>query len=112
MCGTPARGARCPEHARPRQLADAKRRNAKTVAHGTKRAPFQRLRKQRLELAGGYCELRVDAGCTLAATSVHLDPSLGGNHDIATIDDVRAACAHCHGVIDGARASRGRRARP
>jgi hypothetical protein len=97
-CGRPSAGAYCAEHDQ-----DDARRNAKTRAHGVKRAHFQRLRAQRLELAGRFCELTIDADCTREATTVHLDPALEGNHDAATIDDVRAACLHCHGVVDGAR---------
>lgn len=102
-CGTPSDGARCPKHAAPIVAADNARRNAKTVAHGVKRAHFQRIRKQRLELTGFYCELRLP-GCTMNATTAHLDEKLEGNHDAATIDDVKSACLHCHGVADGARA--------
>jgi hypothetical protein len=103
-CGTPtSNGTRCEKHDR-----DDERRNAKTVDHGVKRSHFQRLRLRRIELADAHCELRVDERCTVTATTVHLDPALEGDHDAATIDDVRAACAHCHGVVDGGRASGGR----
>jgi hypothetical protein len=37
---------------------------------------------------------------------VHLDPSLEGNHHLATLDDIASACAHCHGVVDAPRASK------
>lgn len=103
-CGVPSKGTRCPVHERPRRVADDRRRNAKTVAHGVKRAHFQRLREERLALAGGFCELHLDRDCTTVATTVHLDEALAGDHDRATLDDVRAACAHCHGVKDGGRA--------
>lgn len=83
---------------------DDERRNTKTRAHGVKRSHFKTLRTQRLELAHDLCELRIDALCTITATSVHIDPALEGDHDNATLDDCRAACAHCHGVVDGARA--------
>jgi hypothetical protein len=49
----------------------------------------------------------VDEGCTEVATTVHLDPKLGGDHLRATITDVTSACAHCHGVVDGGRAQDG-----
>jgi hypothetical protein len=103
LCGRPSPGSRCPEHARPRYQADNRRRNAKTVAHGVKRSHFQRLRPERIALAGGFCELHVDRDCKQVATTVHIDSGLGGNHDEATIDDCRAACDHCHGVMDGRR---------
>lgn len=109
-CGKPSPGTRCEEHAAPRIAADNDRRSRKTVAHGVKRSHFQKLRAQRLVRSGGFCELHVDRDCTTLATTVHLDPRLEGNHDIATIDDVKAACAHCHGVTDGARAHSGTRA--
>jgi hypothetical protein len=105
-CGVPSTGTRCPKHERPRADADNRRRNAKTVAHGVKRAHFQRLREQRLEMTGGFCELQVDRGCTVLATTVHLREELRGDHGRATIDDVRAACRHCHGVTDGKRSRR------
>lgn len=103
VCGTPTEGSLCPTH---RREEDA-RRNAKTVAHGVKRAHFQRLRREVLTVSGGLCELRLN-GCTKTATTVHLDPRLDGNHDVATVDDCKAACARCHGVVDGGR-SRPRR---
>jgi hypothetical protein len=104
-CGKPGPGSYCARH----KPDDNARRNAKTVAHGVKRAHFQQLRPKVIAAAVGLCELRVDAGCTRIATTVHLHEELEGNHDIATIDDCDAACAHCHGVRDGAR-SKGRAA--
>lgn len=106
VCGRPSPAARCSAHALPVQRADDRRRNAKTVTHGVKRSHFQRLRRERLALARGLCELRVDRGCTTVATTMHLDERLAGDHDRATLDDVRAACAHCHGVTDGRRSVR------
>lgn len=103
LCGIPSLGTRCAKHERPRREADDARRNAKTVAHGVKRSHFQRLRRERIELARGLCEVSVDRDCTRVATSVHLDPRLKGDHDAAMLGDVRAACAHCHGVVDGRR---------
>jgi hypothetical protein len=96
---------RCGSHLAEFEARDNGRRNAKTVAHGVKRSHFQRLRRERLALARGVCELRL-RGCTVRATSVHLDPRLAGDHDRAALGDVRAACAHCHGVVDAKRASR------
>jgi hypothetical protein len=104
LCGRPGNGSRCAAHAQTRQQADSRRRNVKTVAHGVKRSHFRQLREQRLAQAGGFCELHVDRDCKRVATTVHIDASLAGDHDRATIDDCRAACDHCHGVIDGARA--------
>jgi hypothetical protein len=98
ICGVPAPGSYCAAH----QPDDNARRNAKTVAHGVKRAHFQRVRREVLAATGGLCELRLP-GCTTTATTVHLHPELAGNHDIATVADCDAACAHCHGVTDGRR---------
>lgn len=96
---------RCATHLAAFEQSDNRRRNEKTVRHGVKRAHFQRIRRERLRRAKGVCELRL-RGCKVRATTVHLDPRLAGNHDIATIDDVRAACDHCHGVVDGSRSKR------
>ncbi len=85
---------------------DNLRRAHKASAHGRTTARWRRLSKRRIKLAGGRCELQLP-GCTRVATSAHLDPRLQGNHRIATINEVRAACAQCHGRVDGAR-SRGR----
>ena len=101
-CGVPTEGTRCAKCAVPLELADSRRPNEKTVAHGVKRAHWQRVRVQRLALVGGYCELNLP-GCTKIATSVHLDAGFDGDHDSATIDDARASCAHCHGTLDGPR---------
>jgi hypothetical protein len=103
-CGKPSNGSYCPTH----KKADDHRRNAKTVAHGVKKAHFQRVRRQVLAATGGLCELR-HRGCTNAATTVHLDPELEGNHDLATVENCKAACSHCHGVEDGGRAAASRR---
>jgi hypothetical protein len=104
-CGKPSEGSHCPQH----QPDDNARRNAKTVEHGVKRSHFQKLRPLVFDAAGGLCEIRL-RGCTRVATTVHVDPALEGNHDIATLEDCQAACAHCHGVTDGARSSSSRRA--
>jgi hypothetical protein len=95
----------CPEHAR----ADNARRAAKSQAHGIPGQHWQRLRKQRLLYASRQCELHLDDGCTGTATTVHLDPQLDGDHNTATLEDLRAACSHCHGVADAPRAQDTRR---
>ena len=80
-----------------------RRRHAKALANGTKSRHWRQVRAARLALDNGACQLRVDHGCTRIATTVHLDPELRGNHRLATLDNTRSACRHCHGVIDGAR---------
>lgn len=67
---------------------------------------WERLRIAALERDGCMCRIRL-AGCTGTATTVHLDPRLGGNHAAATLEDLLSACAHCHGLVDGPRARRG-----
>lgn len=105
LCGGPRGRCGCSLRIADAKRSDSRRRNAKTRAHGVKRAHFQRLRSARLAYAGGLCELVVGRGCTRVATTVHLDPALEGAHDRATLDDVRAACRHCHGVVDGRRSA-------
>jgi 5-methylcytosine-specific restriction endonuclease McrA len=101
-CGTPTSGSRCPKHAAPRQAADSERRNAKRRVHRRTTAHWRRLRAAVLARDAHLCRLQL-AGCTTRATSVHLNPELGGRHDLAGPADCLSACAHCHGVIDGAR---------
>lgn len=94
-CGTPAAGDFCPQHdPHPR---------GRDHHHGYSRKHWRELRVQRLNLDEHRCQLRVDARCTGTATTVHLDPRLEGNHDVATLNDCRSACLHCHGVVDAPR---------
>lgn len=65
---------------------------------------WRQLREERLELAAGLCELRFE-GCIGTATSVHLNPALGGDHKRAVLEDCRAACVVCHGYVDGIRSA-------
>jgi len=88
-CGRPCRGTRCHSHARNHGYADTH---------------WQTIRKQRLLLDGHACTFRYD-GCTRRATSVHLDPRCNGNHALATLDNTRSACAHCHGIEDAPRSN-------
>jgi 5-methylcytosine-specific restriction endonuclease McrA len=68
---------------------------------GHHRKHWRTIRLQRLALDGHRCTIRLP-GCTTTATSVHLHPALGNNHDLATLSNTQSACAHCHGRIDGA----------
>jgi hypothetical protein len=88
-CGRPCRSTRCHAHTRDHGYADTH---------------WQTIRKQRLLLDGHACTFKYD-GCSKRATSVHLDPRCHGNHALATLDNTRSACAHCHGVEDGPRAN-------
>ncbi len=101
-CGRLSYRARCNSHLR----AESKRRAAKAKANGLHTPGWQRMRKARLSLANNICELN-DEGCTIRATSVHIPPELKGDHTRARLEDVRAACHHCHGVVDAPRAKGG-----
>jgi len=65
-------------------------------------AEWEQLRRLALEAADGVCQLRLH-GCTFWATTVHLDPELANDHSAATVDDLTACCASCHGRLDGPR---------
>ncbi len=91
----------CPRH----KAEENARRNAKNKRFGRNSAHWRKVRKQRLELAGCRCELRLP-GCTGLATHVHLDPAYRGEHRIAQVEHTRACCASCSGAIDAPR-SRG-----
>jgi 5-methylcytosine-specific restriction endonuclease McrA len=90
-CGTPTPvGNRCARH---------------RIHYGYATSHWLSVRKQRLALDGHLCQLRRDNGCTVRATTVHLDPRCNGNHALATLDNTVSACLHCHGVEDAPRAS-------
>jgi 5-methylcytosine-specific restriction protein A len=92
----------CDEHAK----AEHQRRARKRAAYGYDRQHWRQVRAQRLQLANHQCELQL-AGCTVAATHVHLRPELRGAHDLATLDDTRACCASCSGAVDAPRSQTG-----
>jgi hypothetical protein len=106
ICGhgdlAPAGGvcARCRDDERERYR---RRGSSKARAYGYRRKRWQELRRARLALDSYLCRLRLP-GCTLVATHVHLQPELGGNHDVATLADCVSACAQCSGAIDAPRA--------
>lgn len=103
-CAKLTRARRCPEHAAAKEARDNGRRRDLKREHGLGTAHWRRVRAARLLLAGHRCELQLP-GCTERATTGHLDPALDGDHRAAAIDDVRAACLHCHGVVDAPRAT-------
>jgi hypothetical protein len=90
-CGRPCHGSRCAEHA---------------IDYGYETPHWQAVRRARLALDGYRCTFR-HPGCTVRATTVHLAPECGGRHALATLDNTRSACLHCHGVEDGGRATGG-----
>jgi hypothetical protein len=93
-CGTPTRNrpAYCDEH--------------RKRGYNPRSPHWRAVRAQRLELDQHQCRLN-HPGCTGHATSVHLDPDLAGDHSQASIANTISACAHCHGVEDGPRATGG-----
>jgi hypothetical protein len=105
ICGRiiPATDRRRPEHAR----AENSRRAQKAKRNGLKTSHWREVRQARLQLDGGLCTLKLN-GCTGYAETVHLAPELGGNHQLATLDNTRSACRHCHGVVDAPRSHQGR----
>ena len=80
--------------------------SAKRRLYGRSRKHWQVIRLHRLALDGYRCQIRLD-GCLMIATTVDLDPAVGGNHDLATLGNTRSACAFCHGKVDGAGARKG-----
>jgi hypothetical protein len=99
VCGAISPQWRCPACTEK----DSAHRSRKVTAYGYGRANWQRIRKQRLTLAQGLCDLRLP-GCTVYATHVHLAPELNGNHDAATLADTQACCPSCSGAVDAPRA--------
>ncbi len=102
VCGTPGPGAYCAKHQPAESDHVTASRREKQRAHGRDTRAWRRLRGLALWKAGYECQLRLP-GCTVAATSVHLDPDLQGDHEKATLGSLTACCAHCHGVVDGPR---------
>jgi len=100
-CGKliPADKRRCPEHER----AENARRAAKSKRNGLRTPHWLAIRKARLVMDGGRCTFELPA-CTGRAETVHLDPELRGNHLLATTENTRSACRHCHGTVDAPRA--------
>lgn len=102
ICGRRAPGGVCPEHGSPEQRRRARQRDS-----GRDTKHWRELRAQRLAFDAEVCQLRL-AGCTVHATTVHLDPAFGGDHQAAQLADVVSACLHCHGATDAPRAQLGR----
>lgn len=99
-CGRPSHGARCPDHERVQN----QRRHEKAKANGLYSLHWRNLRDAVFMRSAGLCELRIDDDCRSIMETVHLDPALEGDHLAATPEDCKAACLHCHGVVDAPRA--------
>ena len=88
-------GAVFPNETRPPnvpQLSPRQQRSSRDTTH------WRKMSRARLAYAEGICEVQLP-GCTVSALIVHLNPALGGNHRLATLDDCRAVCNECHGHI-------------
>lgn len=92
-CGKPCNGSYCDEHQPLYGHHDAQWRGA----GGTRQLVLERDQHR--------CKIVADDGCTHVATTVHRLPEYGTWHD-GNLDAYVSACAHCHGVVDGARATR------
>lgn len=102
-CGAPTPYTYCAAHG-----LDGRHR--RSVEHGVFRSHWRAkngVRARVLARDGYRCRLQLK-GCTIVATTVHLDPVLRGNHDIATENDCLSACRSCHGRVDGARSHENR----
>jgi hypothetical protein len=93
---------RCPKHQAERNAVVRVRKDAQHKIKGYGTAHWKRVRRQRLELDGYLCTIRLP-GCERIATTVDLHPDLNGDHRLASIDTTRSACRRCHGTVDGGR---------
>jgi len=93
-------GQPCPSCA----AADTTRRNTLNRQQGRTTQHWKRIAAAAKQ-AHPFC---ADCTSTLDLT-VHLHPSLGGNHRLATLDTVTVLCRSCHGQRDAPRAAEARR---
>jgi 5-methylcytosine-specific restriction endonuclease McrA len=89
----------CPDCKR----ADNQRRNQKRRDSGRTSAAWQRLRLAALHRDGYLCQDCGKPGDRRSLT-VHLDPSLEGQHWRASLNDLTTLCRSCHGTRDAPRA--------
>lgn len=82
---------RCDDHAR----AASARRNDDRRDRGLFSPEWKARRLRVLDRDRLRCQLALP-GCTGVATEVHLDPSLGGDHNRATDELCVAACQSCN----------------
>lgn len=101
-CGKPWPSSWCDECGNPND----RRRAERSIEYGYTSPEWNAIRVARMAYALGRCELN-HPGCTTLATSVHLLPEAPcyPDHRQARLEDVRAACAHCHGIEDAPRAN-------
>ena len=99
-CGRaiPETDRRCATHARE----ENSRRAQKAKRNGLQTSYWREVRAARLQMDAGLCTFRL-RGCSTYAETVHLAAELGGNHLLATLENTRSACRHCHGVVDAPR---------
>ena len=104
QCATPVPPGqnRCPIHQAERNTIIRVRKDAQHKIKGYGTTHWKRIRRQRLELDGYRCTIRLP-GCEGFANTVDLHPALNGNHRLASIDTTRSACRRCHGTTDGGR---------
>jgi 5-methylcytosine-specific restriction endonuclease McrA len=96
-CGKIAtHGCHCNYH----HVAEQLRRRVKTKAAGYASPHWQMMRGKALDQAGHRCS----ACGTSERLTVHLDPRLRGNHNLATLDACTVLCRGCHGAVDAPRA--------
>ena len=99
LCGcgrlVPAGARLCTECAR----RDGARRGRLNVVSGRNTRGWRRLRLLVLERDHRMCQR-----CGGRADTVHINPRLGGNHELATLEDCVSLCRACHGRLDGGRA--------
>ncbi len=102
QCGQQAlKGQR---HCLTHTLLKQNQQRAKDRERGYSTQHWQTLRRQALDAAHGQCQR---CGLySLTGMTVHINPALGGNHHIATIQDCKVLCQSCHGTVDGGRAHR------
>lgn len=93
-----SRPGRCALH----HEQERQRKRTKLRVQGTDAPHWVKLRRMVRVRDGHRC---TNCGTT-ESLSVHLDPSLGGNHFIATVDDAWTLCKSCHGRIDQPRSVR------
>jgi 5-methylcytosine-specific restriction endonuclease McrA len=93
---------RCPNHQAERNAVVRVRKDIQHKVKGYGTTHWKRVRRQRLELDGYACQIRLPL-CLGIADTVDLHPALNGDHRLASIDTTRSACRRCHGAIDGGR---------
>ena len=81
---------------------DQRKRNTRQAGYGYSTKHWQQVKRAVLERDDHTCRMCLG----MDDLTVHLSPAYGGNHAIAHMDDCVTLCRVCHGITDGARASR------